>query len=86
MQDEKFNLFIGSLSFDTTDETLREHFESIGPVVSAKVIYDRETDRSRGFGFVEMETFEDMNAAIEQLEGTELDGRPIRVSQARPRE
>lgn len=86
MQNEENNLFIGSLSFDTTDDTLREHFESVGEVRSAKVIFDKNTGHSRGFGFVMMETPEGMQAAIEQLNETELDNREIRVSEARPRE
>ncbi len=80
------NLFIGSLAFATTDDGLRDHFAQIGPVASARVITDRETGRSRGFGFVEFENDEDNQKAIDELNGKELDGRPINVSLARPKE
>lgn len=79
------NLFIGSLAFATNDDGLKAHFEQIGPVVSARVVTDRETGRSRGFGFVEFENDEDNQKAIDQLNGKELDGRPINVSVARPK-
>lgn len=79
-------LFVGSLSYNTTDQTLEEFFASIGKVVSAKVIVDRDTNRSKGFGFVEMESDDDAKAAIEQLNGKELDGRQIAVNEARPQE
>lgn len=80
------NLFIGSLAYATTDDTLKAHFEAIGPVVSARVITDRESGRSKGFGFVEFENDEDNQKAVDQLDGKELDGRAINVSLARPRE
>lgn len=79
-------LFIGSLSFSTTDDSLKAAFEQAGTVVSASVIMDRATGRSKGFGFVEMETDEMATAAIEMWNGKELDGRAIKVSEARPRE
>lgn len=79
-------LFIGSLSFSTTDDSLKAAFEQAGTVVSASVIMDRATGRSKGFGFVEMETDEMAQAAIEMWNGKELDGRAIKVSEARPRE
>lgn len=79
-------LFIGSLAWATTDDSLREFFSSAGTVVSANVITDRETNRSKGFGFVEMSTDEEAKAAIDKLNGKELDGRPIVVNEARPRE
>jgi RNA recognition motif-containing protein len=79
-------LFVGSLSYNTTDATLEEFFAAVGQVVSAKVIFDRDTNRSKGFGFVEMSSDEDAKAAVAQLDGKELDGRPIAVSEARPRE
>jgi RNA recognition motif-containing protein len=79
------NLFIGSLAFATNDDGLKAHFEQVGPVVSARVVTDRETGRSRGFGFVEFENDEDNQKAIDQLNGKELDGRPINVSVARPK-
>lgn len=80
------NLFIGSLAYATNDDSLKAFFETIGPVVSAHVATDRETQRSRGFGFVEFEKDEDNQKAIDQLDGKELDGRTINVSLARPRE
>ena len=79
-------LFIGSLAWATNDDSLRDFFASAGTVVSASVIMDRETNRSKGFGFVEMSSDEEAKAAIEQLNGKELDGRAIVVSEARPRE
>ncbi len=80
------NLFIGSLAYATTDDALKAHFEQVGPVVSARVITDRETGRSKGFAFVEMQNDEDNQKAIDQLDGKELDGRTINVSLARPKE
>jgi RNA recognition motif-containing protein len=79
-------LFIGSLAWATNDDSLRDFFAQAGTVVSASVIVDRETNRSKGFGFVEMSSDEEAKAAIDQLNGKELDGRPIVVSEARPRE
>lgn len=80
------NLFVGSLSWDTTDDSLRAAFEQAGTVESAKVIMDRDSGRSRGFGFVEMASPEDAQAAIDMWDGKELDGRPIKVNEARPKE
>lgn len=82
----KKNLFIGSLAYATNDDTLREFFEAIGPIASAKVITDRESGRSKGFGFVEFEDEANNQKAIDQLDGKELDGRAINVNEARPRE
>lgn len=79
-------LFVGSLAWATTDETLQAHFAALGTVASAKVITDRETGRSKGFGFVEMEDDKEADAAIEKLNGSELDGRTIAVNEARPQE
>lgn len=79
-------LFVGSLSYNTTDASLEEFFASVGTVVSAKIIMDRDTNRSKGFGFVEMASDEEAKAAIEQLNGKELDGRTIAVNEARPQE
>jgi cold-inducible RNA-binding protein len=78
-------LYVGSLSYDTTDQSLRELFVTAGTVASAEVISDRHSGRSKGFGFVEMETDEDAAKAISQLNGTNLDGREINVAEARPR-
>jgi cold-inducible RNA-binding protein len=80
------NLFVGSLAFSVTDDELNQFFASAGTVVSAKVITDRETGRSRGFGFVEMSSDDEAKAAIAQLDGKELSGRAISVNEARPRE
>jgi RNA recognition motif-containing protein len=80
------NLFVGGLAWATTDETLNSYFAKAGKVVSAKVIRDRMSGRSKGYGFVEMSTDEEAKKAIDELNGKELDGRAIRVSEARPRE
>lgn len=79
-------LFVGSLAWATTDDSLKDFFATAGTVVSASVIMDRETSRSKGFGFVEMSSEEEAKAAVEQLNGKELDGRAVVVSEARPRE
>lgn len=76
-------LYVGSLSYNTTNEGLKEFFETQGTVVSADVIMDRATNRSKGFGFVEMSTAEEADAAIKNLNDKELDGRAIMVSVAR---
>lgn len=77
-------LFVGSLSWDTTDDSLRNFFAQVGTVASARVITDRQTGRSRGFGFVEYESDEEAKRAMEELTGKELDGRAIVVNEARP--
>ena len=82
----KQNLFVGSLAYATTDDSLNAFFATIGPVASARVITDRETGRSKGFGFVEFEDEADNQKAVDQLNGQELDGRAIAVSIARPKE
>lgn len=78
-------LYVGNLSFKTTSDDLREHFSQAGEVESASVIEDRETGRSRGFGFVEMATPEGAAAAIEQFNGKDLNGRNLTVNEARPK-
>jgi RNA recognition motif-containing protein len=80
------NLYVGNLSFDVREEELRELFAAHGQVVSAKVITDRETGRPRGFGFVEMAQAEDAQKAIQNLDGKEFMGRPLKVNIAQPRE
>lgn len=80
------NLFIGSLAYATTNDSLKAFFEQIGPVVSARVVTDRDSGRSKGFGFVEFESDDDNQKAVDQLNGKELDGRTITVNLARPRE
>jgi len=77
-------LFIGGLSFSTSNERLREVFAEAGTVESASVVTDRETGRSRGFGFVEMATTAEADAAVKKLNGQEVDGRAIRVELAKP--
>ena len=77
-------LFVGSLAWSATDADLQEFFAQAGTVVSAKVIVDRETNRSKGFGFVEMSTDDEAKAAIAQLDGKDLAGRPVAISEARP--
>jgi len=79
------NVYVGNLSFDSTEDSLRGLFEQYGTVHSANVITDRNTGRSRGFGFVEMDT-EGADAAIAALDGTDFDGRPLKVNEAKPRE
>lgn len=79
-------LFVGSLSWNTNDDQLKDFFASAGTVTSANVIVDRETNRSKGFGFVEMGSEEEAQKAISSLNGKELDGRTIVVSEAKPRE
>ena len=79
-------MYVGNLSFRVTSEDLQEYFGSAGVVDSANVVYDRETGRSRGFGFVEMASDDDANAAIAQFNGQEYDGRNMVVNEARPRE
>ena len=76
-------LFVGGLSFSTSTERLREVFAAVGTGESAAVVTDRDTGRSRGFGFVEMATPEDADAAIGRLHGTTLDGRTIQVERAK---
>lgn len=78
-------LFVGSLPWSVNDEELKQTFEKHGTVVSAKVITDRDTSRSRGFGFVEMESSSDADNAIKALNDSELNGRNIVVNQAKSR-
>jgi len=77
-------LYVGGLSYNTTDDGLKEAFAQVGAVSSAKVITDRMTGRSRGFGFVEMDSDDDAAKAIETWNGKELDGRRLSVNEARP--
>lgn len=80
------NIFVGNISWSAGDADLRSSFEEYGQVDSAKVIMDRDSGRSRGFGFVEMPDDSAANAAIEGLNGASLMGRDLRVNEARPRE
>jgi len=75
-------LFVGGLSWDTTDEGLRQAFASYGEITEAKVITDRVTGRSRGFGFVTFAQDEDAKSAISKMDGTSLDGKTIKVNEA----
>jgi RNA recognition motif-containing protein len=79
-------LYVGNLAFQTTSEDLQELFSQAGTVESASVIEDRETGRSRGFGFVEMASNEEGQKAIEQFNGKEVNGRNLNVNEAKPRE
>ncbi len=79
-------LFVGGLPFSTTDDELKDGFSQYGTVTSAKVITDRETGRSRGFGFVEFESDDEGKAAIDGLDNKEFGGRTIHVSEARERQ
>jgi RNA recognition motif-containing protein len=77
-------IYVGNLSYSVSSEALEESFGQYGAVQSAKVIMDRDTDRSKGFGFVEMATSAEASEAISSLNGTELDGRQMNVSEAKP--
>jgi cold-inducible RNA-binding protein len=79
-------LYVGNLSFDTSSNELQTLFAQAGTVESVSLIEDRETGRSRGFGFVEMQTKEEGAAAIEQFNGKEVGGRSLKVNEAKPRE
>lgn len=79
-------IFVGNLSFSTSDNDLRDAFAPYGEVASAQVITDRDTMRSRGFGFVEMAADSEAEQAIRALNGTDLQGRTLNVNEARPRE
>ena len=79
-------IFVGSLNFKTSNDGLREHFAQIGNVTSATVLMDKMTGRSKGYGFVEFSSEEEAKAAVEKLNGVELDGRALFVDLARPKE
>jgi len=79
-------LYVGGLSYSSTEGSLKDAFAQAGTVVSAIIIMDKMTGRSKGFGFVEMTTEEEATAAIEMFNGKELDGRTITVNEARPQE
>ena len=79
-------LYVGNLSFDTSQQDLEEVFGEIGTVESTNIIEDRDTGRSRGFAFVEMSSQEEAQNAIAELDGKEVDGRNLKVNEAKPRE
>jgi RNA recognition motif-containing protein len=78
-------LFVGNLSFNTDERRLEELFQSIGPVDTVNIVRDQMTGRARGFAFVEMQSDEDAQSAIQRLNDTELDGRKLAVNEARPK-
>lgn len=78
-------IYVGNLTYGMTEDSLRELFAPFGEVLSSKIIKDRLTDRSRGFGFVEMENKDEAEAAIQKIDGTEVEGRNMKVNLARPR-
>lgn len=80
------NIYVGNLSYNTTEDDLRTKFSAFGTVDSVKVIADRDTGRSKGFAFIEMSDQSSGNAAIEGLNGQDVDDRAIKVNEARPRE
>ena len=79
------NLYVGNLSYDMSEENLRSEFAEYGEVQSAKIITDRDTGRSRGFGFVEMNSDDEGKKAMEELNGKDFEGRQLVVNEARPR-
>ncbi len=86
MDEQNSKLFVGSLAWATTDQSLAQAFSAAGTVTDAKVITDRETGRSKGFGFVTMSTADEAQTALEMFHQKDLDGRTINVSFARPKE
>ena len=79
-------LFVGSLSWNATDQMLQDAFSQVGTVVSVAIIKDKYSGKSKGFGFVEMSSDEEAQKAVQELNGTQIDGRAITVSEARPQE
>ncbi len=79
-------LYVGGLSYSTTNEVLEKLFEDVGEVLSVQIIMDRDTGRSKGFGFVEMSSVQEATEAVSKLNGFELDGRTLNVNEARARE
>jgi RNA recognition motif-containing protein len=80
------NIYVGNLSYGMSEDELRDAFGAFGEVSSVKILMDRETGRSRGFGFVEMPNQSEAETAITQLNGKDVGGRPLRINEARPRE
>jgi RNA recognition motif-containing protein len=83
--DTRMNIYVGNLSYNSNEESMKQAFEAYGQVDTARVITDRETGRSKGFGFVEMSDSSEAREAIEALNGSDMDGRNIKVNEARPR-
>jgi cold-inducible RNA-binding protein len=79
-------LYVGNVSFNVSEQQLTDHFSAFGDVTSCKIITDRDTGRSKGFAFVEMSTSDEASEAISGLDGKELDGRGLRVNEAKPQE
>ncbi|MCF7806071.1 MAG: RNA-binding protein [Simkaniaceae bacterium] len=77
-------LYVGNISYDLNNDDLQNLFQTHGTVISARIVMDRDTGRSKGFGFVEMSSTEEANAAIHALNGTEINGRALTVNEARP--
>ncbi|HEY5622232.1 MAG TPA: RNA-binding protein [Gammaproteobacteria bacterium] len=80
------NIYVGNLSYSLSESELRDAFAEYGEISSVKILMDRETGRSRGFGFVEMPNQSEAETAVSELNGKEVGGRPLRVNEARPRE
>jgi len=80
------NIYVGNLSYQMSEDELRDAFGAFGEVSSVKILMDRETGRSRGFGFVEMPNQSEAETAIAKLNGTDVGGRALRINEARPRE
>lgn len=80
------NIYVGNLSYQLSEDELRDAFAAFGEVASVRIIKDRYTDRSKGFGFVEMPVDADAESAIQNLDGKDLKGRALRVNEARPRD
>ena len=80
------NIYVGNLSYGISEDELRQAFSAFGEVSSVKILMDRETGRSRGFGFVEMPNQSEAEAAVAQLNGKDVGGRALRINEARPRE
>jgi RNA recognition motif-containing protein len=80
------NIYVGNLSYGMSEDELRQAFSAFGQVSSVKILMDRETGRSRGFGFVEMPNQSEAEAAVSQLNGKDVGGRALRINEARPRE
>ena len=80
------NIYVGNVSYDLTEKELEELFAEFGSVSAARIITDRKSGRSKGFGFVEMDNKAEGEEAIKQLDGKEMNGRPLKINEARPRE